>query len=160
MRVDFGSERMKELHIERQEQGTSRSLGRPLTLKPDGLLRLVEELADPISAPVVEAGRPSYENGALMFELSVRIRQRFAAGLGFDVSLPDSSERFKNGLLGVSGKTCRQVGYASDVDEKGNANVKLAATRAGKHRVQLRVSEGLIARQFPVTFQLDPTANG
>jgi hypothetical protein len=160
MRIDFRSDQIKKVDVERREQGTSRSLGEALTLQPDDMLRLLEELEDPVSAPVVEAGKPSHENGALMFDLSVRIRQRFAAGLGFDVAMTMPSDRFQDGLLGVSGKTCRQVGHPSDVDEQGNAKVRLAATRSGKHRVQLRVSEGLISRQFPVTFQLDPTTNG
>jgi len=160
MRIDFRSDQIKKVDFERREQGTSRSLGEVLTLQPDDMLRLLEKLEDPISAPVVEPGMASHENGALMFDLNVRIRQRFAAGLGFDVPMTAPSNRFQDGLLGVSGKTCRQVGHPSDVDEQGNAKVRLAATRSGKHRVQLRVSEGLISRQFPVTFQLDPTSNG
>lgn len=158
-RIEFDDDEFKDMTFERRQRGTSRSMGPPLLIKPADMLSVLAQLEDPISIPVVEAGTPSQENGALMFDLKVRIRQRFAAGLGFDVPLLDSTDRFRDGLLGVSGRTCKQVGHPTEVADDGTANVKLAATRPGTHRIQLRVSEGLISRQFAVTFHLDSSCN-
>jgi hypothetical protein len=153
MRIRFDAEDIIAIDFQRREQGTSQYVGE-IAIRPDRMLRLVEGLEDSVPAAMVRVGRPSIQNGALTFDLSVRIRQRFAAGLGFDVPIAVRLRGSRESFVGVSGKSCSQVGHPSDMDEHGNATVRLTAKRLGRHRVELRIAEGLILQQFPVSFRL------
>lgn len=157
-RLEFDDVRIKQLKFRKRSRGTSQAVASVLEVDHGDLLSLLERLDDRTPVPIVRTSEVTKEHDELTFDLEVSIRQRFGATLGLDLPLRIEPTQPHGGPWGVHGKTCKQISRPTELDGKGNAKVRLAATRTGRHQVQLRLCEGLFTRQFPISFQIGLTS--